>query len=198
VSDVIRTRHRPTLRFLPGFVCFLPRAASSLKWLFASGRAPGGVGAWLRREQGVVAVRGRCRRGGGRGAGRGGGGGGGIVVAQQQRELLPDGLLRAGPGGARRRPRVLPRQRRGRRRLHAKKLRLSKEQSVFLEDSFKEHATLNPVSSRLPTQNPSESCSSPRSRSLWLVTFYYVKGAHAYVTWVLCKCSCPLYFCLIL
>ena len=32
-----------------------------------------------------------------------------------------------------------------------KKLRLSKEQSAFLEDSFKEHATLNPVSSRPPT-----------------------------------------------
>jgi homeobox-leucine zipper protein len=32
-----------------------------------------------------------------------------------------------------------------------KKLRLSKEQSAFLEDSFKEHATLNPVSSRRPT-----------------------------------------------
>jgi hypothetical protein len=79
-----------------------------------------------------------------------------------------------------------------------KKPRLSKEQSAFLEDNFKEHATLNPVSSRPPTQNPSESCSSPRSRSWWLVTFYYVKDARAYVTWVLCKCSCPLYFCLIL
>ena len=29
-----------------------------------------------------------------------------------------------------------------------KKLRLSKEQSAFLEESFKEHATLNPVSNR--------------------------------------------------
>lgn len=33
--------------------------------------------------------------------------------------------------------------------LNRKKLRLSKEQSAFLEDSFKEHTTLNPVS-----QNP--------------------------------------------
>jgi homeobox-leucine zipper protein len=30
-----------------------------------------------------------------------------------------------------------------------KKLRLSKEQSAFLEESFKEHATLNPVSDTL-------------------------------------------------
>lgn len=29
-----------------------------------------------------------------------------------------------------------------------KKLRLSKEQSAFLEESFKEHNTLNPVSSK--------------------------------------------------
>lgn len=34
--------------------------------------------------------------------------------------------------------------------LNRKKLRLSKEQSAFLEDSFKEHTTLNPVSSQNP------------------------------------------------
>ena len=34
-----------------------------------------------------------------------------------------------------------------------KKLRLSKEQSAFLEESFKEHATLNPVSNRWSRRN---------------------------------------------
>ena len=35
-----------------------------------------------------------------------------------------------------------------------KKLRLSKEQSAFLEESFKEHATLNPVSRTQPRSQP--------------------------------------------
>lgn len=35
-----------------------------------------------------------------------------------------------------------------------KKLRLSKEQSAFLEESFKEHNTLNPVSSKFQKKNP--------------------------------------------
>lgn len=34
-----------------------------------------------------------------------------------------------------------------------KKLRLSKEQSAFLEESFKEHSTLNPVSPKLQILN---------------------------------------------
>lgn len=37
-----------------------------------------------------------------------------------------------------------------------KKLRLSKEQSAFLEESFKEHNTLNPVSQIIKTQNRKE------------------------------------------
>lgn len=31
-----------------------------------------------------------------------------------------------------------------------KKLRLSKDQSIILEESFKEHSTLNPVSDKIP------------------------------------------------
>lgn len=39
-----------------------------------------------------------------------------------------------------------------------KKLRLSKEQSAFLEESFKEHSTLNPVRLPLPLRNSSNDC----------------------------------------
>lgn len=39
-----------------------------------------------------------------------------------------------------------------------KKLRLSKDQSIILEESFKEHSTLNPVSDRVPGSDQFRIC----------------------------------------
>ncbi|CAN6185885.1 unnamed protein product [Urochloa humidicola] len=112
------------------------------------------------------------------GEGRRGPGGGGavVIVAQRQRGSFPLDLggrgsghgeggaaVRAGGGGERSSSRASDEDEGASAR---KKLRLSKEQCAFLEESFKEHSTLNPVRIH-ELQGPSSLLLDLAMSSLW-------------------------------